>query len=129
MQTDPLLLDRARRMRRQPTEAESRLWRHLRNRQIKDIKFARQVPIGPYIADFVARSVKLVIEVDGHTHTDQARDDRRTAWLNEQEYLVIRFSNLDIIGDIDGVCQTISAALAAAPHPDPLPAGEREECR
>ena len=114
-------------MRREPPEAEIRLWRCLRNRQLADVKFARQVAIGSFIVDFVARSAKLVIEVDGDTHTDHARDDRRSALLEKQGYRVIRFSNADVMTNVEGVCHAIGVALAAAPHPGPLPAGEREQ--
>ena len=110
--TDDRLLDRAKRMRREPSAAEAQLWRHLRGRQVAGLKFTRQVVIGPYIADFAARSAKLIIEVDGDTHTDQARDERRTAWLKQQGYRVIRFSNADVMGTIDGVWHTIAGALS-----------------
>ncbi len=113
VKVDDLLLDRAKRMRREPTPAEAKLWRHLRGRQISNTKFTRQFVIGPYIADFAARDAKLVIEVDGDTHSDQARDASRTDWLQRQGYRVIRFSNADIISGMDGVWQVISAALTA----------------
>ncbi len=109
--TDDRLLGRARRMRREPSAAEAQLWRHLRGRQVGGVKFVRQVVIGPYIADFAARAVKLVIEVDGDTHTDQARDERRTAWFQRQGYRVIRFSNADVMTDMDGVWHVICGAL------------------
>ncbi|MET4595620.1 MULTISPECIES: endonuclease domain-containing protein [unclassified Sphingomonas] len=108
---DDVLLDRAKRMRCEPTPAEAMLWRHLRGRQIGGVKFTRQFVIGPYIADFAAREAKLVIEVDGDTHSDQARDDSRTDWLERQGYRVIRFSNADIMSGMDGVWRVISAAL------------------
>ncbi|MGW8279090.1 conserved hypothetical protein [Sphingomonas aurantiaca] len=108
---DDVLLDRAKRMRREPTPAEAMLWRQLRGRQISGVKFTRQCVIGPYIADFAARDAKLVIEVDGDTHSDQARDDSRTDWLERQGYRVIRFSNADIMSGMDGVWLVISAAL------------------
>jgi len=92
------------------------------------VRFARQVPIGPYIVDFVARSARLVVEVDGETHIDRARDDTRTAWLEGQGYRVIRCTNADVMANLEGVCHAIGVALAAAPHPGPLPTGEREEC-
>lgn len=127
MQTDPLLLDRARKMRRQMTEAETRLWLALRGHRLNGVKFTRQVPVGPYIADFCARAAHLIIEVDGDTHTDQSRDDRRTEWLEAQGYRVLRYSNADVTMNLDGVLQHIRAAVTTAPHPGPLPAGEREQ--
>ncbi|WP_328805596.1 endonuclease domain-containing protein [Sphingomonas albertensis] len=113
MKVDDLLLDRAKRMRREPTPAEAKLWRHLRDRQIANTKFTRQFVIGAYIADFAARDAKLIIEVDGDTHVDQARDESRTDWLQRQGYRVIRFSNADITSGMDGVWHVISAALTA----------------
>lgn len=101
-------------MRREPTAAEAILWRHLRDRQIFNTKFTRQLVIGPYIADFAARDAKLVVEVDGDTHTDQAREERRTAWLHLKGYRVIRFSNADVINDMDGVWQVLDNALQTA---------------
>ncbi|WP_028967248.1 endonuclease domain-containing protein [Sphingomonas phyllosphaerae] len=123
MQTDPLLLDRARKMRRQMTEPETRLWLALRGRRFHNTKFTRQVTIGPYIADFCARSAHLIIEVDGDTHTDQARDDRRTSWLSAQGFRVLRFTNADVMMNLDGVLQMIAVALTTAPHPTLSPEG------
>ena len=127
-QTDKLLLARAKHMRSNPTPAEARLWYNLRARRFAAVKFTHQVVIGPFIADFVARSRKFVIELDGDTHADdESADARRTAWLERQGYRVIRFDNADVMGNLDGVLETIGAALAAAPLPGPLPAGEREK--
>ena len=127
MQTDPVPRNRARRLRREMTEPERRLWSALRNRQLFGVKFSRQAVIGSYIANFCAREQGLIVEVDGDTHAgDGARDERRTAWLKTQGYRVIRFTNANVMCNIDGVLAAISAALRAAPHPNPLPAGERE---
>lgn len=123
MQTDPLLLDRARKMRREMTEPETRLWLALRGRRFQNTKFSRQVPIGSYIADLCARSARLIIEVDGDTHTDQSRDDRRTAALTDMGYRVLRFANADVMTNLDGVLHQIGVALAAAPHPTLSPPG------
>ena len=120
MQTDPLLRNRARIMRRAMTEPETRLWLALRGRRLAGAKFVRQMVIGPYIADFAARSHKLVIEVDGDTHSDQSRDARRTAWLERQGYRVLRFSNSDVMGNMESVLTTVSVALAA-PLTQPSP--------
>ncbi len=110
-------------MRREPTPAESKLWHHLRNRQIADTKFVRQHVTGSAIPDFVARSARLIIEVDGDTHSDQVRNDRRSALLGKQGFRVIHFTNADVMSNVDGVCQAIVAALAAAPHPTLSPPG------
>jgi very-short-patch-repair endonuclease len=79
--------------------------------------------IGPFIADFVARSRKLIIEIDGDTHVDAARDNRRTEWLNQQGYQVIRFGNSDVMRNLEGVLETIGVALATTPLPTLSPEG------
>ncbi len=127
-QTDKQLLARAKDMRSNPTPAEARLWYSLRAKRFEAVKFSHQVVIYPYIADFVARSRKVIIEVDGDTHADDgAYDSRRTAWLEHQGYRVIRFTNADVMGNLNGVLETIGAALGTAPLPGPLPEGEREK--
>ena len=128
MQTDPVLRDRARRMRREMTEPETRLWLALRGRRFDGVRFSRQVPIGSYIADFCARSVRLIVEVDGDTHADQARDESRTVWLEAQGYRVVRFANADVMTNLDGVLRAIGIALVATPHPTLSPKG-RGLCR
>lgn len=121
------LLRRAKAMRRDMTPAEARLWYLLRARRFGDVKVSRQVVIGSYIVDFCARARKLVIEVDGNTHGgNEAADERRTAALQARGYRVIRFSNADVMTNEAAVLSAISAALAAAPLPGPLPIGERE---
>ena len=86
------------------------------------MKFARQVVIKPYIADFVARSRRLVVEIDGDTHAlCEAKDARRTAWLERQGYKVIRFTNYEVGSNLDGVACSIGAALAALPLSQPSP--------
>ena len=76
-----LLKDRARQMRREPTEAERRMWRLLRDRRLGGFKFRRQEQLGRYIVDFVCFERKLVIELDGSQHADSAYDAERDAWL------------------------------------------------
>ncbi len=105
---------RARNLRREQTAAESKLWACLRNRQLGDVKFARQVAIGPFFADFCCRDAKLIIEIDGVTHEtpdELASDARRTAWLEAQGYRVIRFRNEEMMGDLDFVLQKIQQSL------------------
>jgi very-short-patch-repair endonuclease len=121
----------ARKLRRASTDAELRLWRHLRNRNFAGLRFARQVPIGPYVADFVCRARKLVIELDGGQHAEQANDDaKRTAELEALGYRILRFWNNDVLTNTDSVLEAIRLDLklepsAPPPHPDPLPRGER----
>lgn len=119
---DETLLARAREMRRNPTPTEAAVWRILRARQFESVKFARQVVIAPYIADFVARSCKLVIEIDGDTHAlCERKDARRTAWLERLGYQVIRFTNHEVGSNLEGVAHAISVALAALPLTQPSP--------
>ena len=89
--TNPKLLERARQMRSEMTQPERELWTALRAKRFAGVKFTRQVVIGPYIADFVCRSRKLIIELDGATHDDASRDVQRTAFLEAQGYRVLRF--------------------------------------
>lgn len=105
--------DRARNLRRNATDAERRLWSRLRRNQLKDHHFRRQVPIGPYVADFVCAPKKLIVEVDGGQHVDrQAADDARTRYLESEGFRVLRFWNNDVLGNTDGVVETILATLA-----------------
>ena len=101
----------ARRLRHQSTNAELKLWNRLRARSIDGCKFVRQEPIGPYIVDFVCRTRRLVIEVDGGQHATDKRDAVRDQWLAEHGYRVLRFWNNDVLGNIDGVLETIATAL------------------
>ena len=111
---------RARDLRLNATDAERRLWQHISARQVAGVRFNRQVPIGPFICDFVSRSVKLVIEVDGGQHDWQAEDDaRRTRFLEAQGYRVLRFWNNDVLQNPEGVVLAIERALADRPSPGP----------
>lgn len=114
----------ARRLRRQLTDAERRLWAHLRNRALMGWKFRRQHPIGPYIADFACIEARLVIELDGGQHLGSTRDAARTAALQAGGYRVIRFWNNDVLMRTTAVLDAIHAALAD-PHPHPSPASGR----
>lgn len=108
----------ARRLRKNQTEAEQRLWMHLRRKQIDQHRFGQQVPLGPYIADFVCLSARLIIEVDGGQHSERiAEDSERTAWLESQNFRVLRFWNNDVFENIDGVITTIVTALEGPPSP------------
>ena len=109
---------RSRELRRNATEAERLLWRAISARKVAGARFNRQVPVGPFICDFVARSSKLVIEVDGGQHTPEA-DASRTAYLEGHGYEVIRFWNTDVLQNLDGVIAAINSKLAARPSPNP----------
>ncbi|MBV9290688.1 MAG: endonuclease domain-containing protein, partial [Hyphomicrobiales bacterium] len=86
-------------MRRAPTEAEHRLWRLLRDRRLSGLKFRRQVPVGPYIVDFLCVSARLIVEADGSRHGESLHDERRDAYLVRQGWTVLRFWNHDILGN------------------------------
>jgi very-short-patch-repair endonuclease len=133
----------AKRLRADETTAEKALWWVLRRIPMMGTHFRRQVPIGPYVVDIACMSARLVIEVDGPSHSfdDQiVKDARRTAFLEAEGYKVLRFGNAEALGSVDAVLDTIYAALAAAgivepvissPHPgglaaDPPPRGEGE---
>ena len=102
------LLDRARSLRREDTNAEARLWRALRANRFGGWHWKRQVPFGPYILDFLCREANLIVEVDGGQHTEQAAyDARRTAFLESQGLRVIRFWNSAVLTNCAGVCDAI----------------------
>jgi len=124
--TDPILLARAKHMRANPTPAERALWLALRAKRFEGIKFSRQVVIGGHIVDIAAREHKLAIEIDGETHRDPLADARRTERLGREGYRVIRFTNAEVLGNIEGVAVVIKETLRTAPLPNPLPAGGRE---
>lgn len=114
----------ARRLRKDETPAEKRLWEQLRNRTLDGHKFSRQAPVGPYIADFMCRSSKLIVEIDGATHSTAAEiqsDRARTHYLEAEGYHVLRFQNDEIINGTDEVLTIIRSDLARAPSPPPSP--------
>jgi len=105
-------LDHARHLRKNLTDAEQHLWRHLRLRQIGGHKFRRQHPLGNYIADFVCIECKLIVEVDGGQHAEQlGYDAARTAWLEAQGYRVLRFWNNEVLANIEGVVARVREGL------------------
>jgi very-short-patch-repair endonuclease len=117
---------RARELRREMTDAEKKLWWHLRRLSIEESHFRRQAAIGPYFADFASHRYRLVIEVDGNGHgevTQASYDVERTAFLESRGYRVLRFWNNEVLTEIDAVMNAIYAALCrvAPPTPDPSP--------
>jgi len=119
---DATSLKRAQEMRKDMPEPEKRLWLELRASRFQGIKFRRQKVIGKFIADFAANEPKIVIELDGDTHAGrESYDDARTAFLQQQGYRVIRFSNLDVIENMDGVLIKLAEVVEASGYLPPLP--------
>jgi len=117
------------RLRRNDTDAERKLWMRLRDRQLNGLKFRRQQPIGRYIVDFFCPEYRLVIELDGGQHADQIQaDKRRTELLNKAGYRVLRFWDNEVLTSIDAVLERIADAMNP-PHPHPLPPGARVKKR
>ncbi|HDO1316467.1 endonuclease domain-containing protein [Aeromonas veronii] len=104
----------AKRLRRDATQAEQKLWQQLRNRRLAGLKFRRQMPIGPYVVDFICFEQGLVIEVDGSQHgtlANQMHDEARTAYLNQQGFRVIRVWNNDVLSRMEVVLAHIWLSL------------------
>ncbi|MET3844209.1 DUF559 domain-containing protein [Bradyrhizobium sp. OAE829] len=114
---------RARALRRDATEAEKKLWQHLRQPPFKEHHFRRQATIGNYFADFASHQAKIVIELDGGQHAGSASDQVRTNYLEANGYRVLRFWNNDVLENMSGVLLTIDTVVNAErpPTPDPSP--------
>ncbi len=114
----------ARRLRLNQTDAEARLWQRLRHWPLEGTHFRRQVPIGPYVADFACMAARLVIELDGSQHaqgTQLLHDQERTRWLEGAGYRVIRFWNNDLVDNMEGVLESIYAAVHGSSTAEPNP--------
>ena len=105
---------RARKLRRNSTDAERKLWRALRS-ALPHLKWRRQMPVGPYFADLACFASKLIIEIDGGQHAAAAYDERRSAFLEAQGYCVLRFWNDDVLNNTDGVVEAIALHLSTSP--------------
>jgi very-short-patch-repair endonuclease len=104
--------DTARKLRATATEAEQKLWSHLRKRQLYEFQFRRQYSIGPSFVDFFCLEARLIIEVDGSQHADQEeRDESRNEFLRGNGYRVLRFWNFDVMSDVDSVVERIAEVL------------------
>ena len=126
--TSRQLLVNAKRLRTSQTDAELRLWYHLRAHRFHGLKCRRQKPIGPYIVDFICMEHGFVIEVDGGQHSDaQAYDVQRDAWLATQGLRVLRISNEDVLKSTDDVLEHIRQEIFGALSPSPSPASGRGE--
>jgi len=106
---------RARVLRANITDAERKLWFALRDRRFAASKFCRQVPVGPYVADFLSYEARMIIEVDGRQHAESSRDARRDRWFAENSFRVLHFWN-DVLSSLDGVLTLVAEALRAPPQ-------------
>ncbi len=112
------MLDNAKALRSNQTKAKQRLWYRLRAHRFMGLKFKRQKPMGRYIVDFVCLEHRLIIELDGGQHAEQATyDQHRDAWLRSQGYTVLRFWNNDVLQRLEGVLAQIRSTLSPGPSP------------
>ena len=111
------------------SDAERRIWYFVRAGRFAGRKFRRQVPVGPFVADFLCESAMLIVEVDGGQHDERRHEDQeRTRWLVARGYRVVRFWNNDVMANVDGVLETLSRLLNL-PSPQPSPKGEGDHQR
>ena len=111
---------RAQELRNSATPAERMLWQHLSRRQLDGWKFSRQMPVGPFVCDFLSRELKLVIELDGGQHDENQADAARTAYIEQQGFRVVRYWNNEVHENVAGVLEHLLALIDQA-HPQPLP--------
>ena len=124
------LVSRAREMRKEMPVAEALLWSRLRGDQL-GIRFRRQFRVGSYIADFFCHAAQVVIEVDGDSHDERKEyDEKRTHWMTGRGLTVIRYTNHEVLKNLDNVVRSIADHCSKAARPSPLPSprstGERE---
>lgn len=113
-------------LRKQSTDVENLIWRHLQRKQLVGLKFRRQQPIGNFIVYFICFDKKVVVELDGGQHAteEKERDCKRDRWLTEQGFKVLRFWNDEVLGNINGVLEIIKGNCLNHPPHDPLPSRE-----
>lgn len=105
-------IPRARKLRVEMTDAERRFWNLVRNRSFEGLKFVRQYPVGPFIADFACRERMLVVELDGSQHAESTYDEKRSAFLNREGYSVLRFWNNEVLAELAGVHCLLQAVVS-----------------
>ncbi len=114
----------AKELRNNSTDAERLLWRYLKNSQLEGVKFRRQQPIEAYIVDFVSFDKRIVIELDGGQHAEnEAYDKQRDNRLHANGFVVLRFWNNDVMGNIEGVIEAIRQQISPTPQPPPARGG------
>ncbi|MBX3570679.1 MAG: endonuclease domain-containing protein [Rhizobiaceae bacterium] len=107
----PGTTSRARLLRTAGNQSEAHLWNELKDRQLGEYKVVRQMPLGPYFADFACRQRRLVVEVDGNQHANSGRDRLRDAFMLAAGWSILRFWNVDVLKETAATCETILAAL------------------
>ena len=116
---------KAKQLRRNSTDVEKYLWAKIRNRQLENWKFRRQLPVGHYIVDFACSELRLIIEIDGGQHAEQVLYDlRRTRFLQSKGYQVIRFWNNEVLENIEGVLEALTLTLSQRERELKLPLAE-----
>ena len=122
------LRTRARELRNNPTDAERVLWGQLRFWQLDGYKFRRQQPLGRYIVDFVCLEKRVIVELDGGQHAQQASlDAQRDRWLRDEGFTILRFWNHDVLKDVGAVKELIYKTLQSTPYFNPPPQGGRRK--
>ncbi len=122
----PRNTQRARELRNAATPAERLLWQYLSRSQL-GVKFSRQMPVGPYFADFLCREHMLIVELDGFSHDVQSgRDVYRDRQLRDIGYRILHFPNAEVMGNVEGVVTAIRLALGDSPTPNPSRKRERD---
>ena len=119
----------ARRLRKELSDAEQKVWKHLRSRRFEGYKFRRQHPIGRYVADFRCIDRRLVIELDGGQHAEEMnlqKDSERTVYLNQKGFHVLRFWDNEVLNNTDTVLGQTFDWLDVTPSPQPSPSEEGE---
>lgn len=104
-------------LRKNQTEAERIFWNAVRDKRLQGYKFRRQFPVGPYYADFACLEAMLIVEIDGGQHSENKKDEIRTARLEKEGYAVLRFWNNDVLENIEGVLHTLLQQLESAHDP------------
>ena len=121
------LIPLAKALRKQTTDAEQLIWRHLRAKRFAGLKFKRQEPIGNYIVDFVCFERRIIIELDGGQHAlpaEMQKDSQRDQWFEAQGYTVLRFWDNEVLTNTEGVLEVIRRLCLNHPPLNPLPSRE-----
>jgi len=112
------LVNLSRNLRKNQTDAENLLWRHLRGKQLAGLRFRRQHPLGRYIVDFVCLEKRLVLELDGGQHGEEKgliKDNERDQWLRAEGYRILRFWNNEVLANLEGVMESIRSNILSNP--------------